>query len=133
MPQQQNKERLLVFTSDGDKRLDNSALDAATAQLRPGCDVPGGVRLIEGYAGGGAYTIHESEDGGACTTEAPPGMLSATPDAEPTLTVEEGVVEGGAWSTAADTHLLARLLDPVLLMGAGVVLVTLGVAAIIFV
>ena len=60
-------------------------------------------------------------------------MLSATPDAEPTLTVEEDVVEGGAWSTAADTHLLARLLDPVLLMGAGVVLVTLGVAAIIFV
>ena len=26
MPQQQNKERLLVFTSDGDKRLDNSAV-----------------------------------------------------------------------------------------------------------
>ena len=49
-------------------------------------------------------------------------MLSATPDAEPTLTVEEDVVEGGAWSTAAVVLLLEEPCDARSVSGRGHVL-----------
>ncbi len=113
------------------------ALMDTDAQLRPGCDVPGVSRISRAFVPDTEMALPvTSTTDGECAVTASDGPLATHPGTsagDATLEVGGGIVAGGTWSTADDTHLLVGLVDAPLLVGAVLLLVMVGIGAIILV
>ena len=111
------------------------AVIAVGDDISPGCDLQYGERITEAWEPGTSapFYLSASADGG-CAVSGTTGPLSSyrtDSAADATLVVSGGEITGATWDAADDIGALHRLLSSPLAIGAGVILVTLCLAAII--
>lgn len=108
------------------------AVIAVGDDISPGCDLQDGERITEAWEPGtpDPFYLSASADGG-CAVSGTTGPLSSNRTDSATLVVSGGEITGATWDAADDIGALHRLLSSPLAIGAGVIMVTLGLAAII--
>ena len=106
------------------------SLAAFDSRIEPGCEV-GGERFSRVEDGAGGFWTVQADGSGGCELQGSvPPLLMVTPEGQ-ALSATGIVIDGAAWIESTETAVLSAVLSPLLLAGAGILLVALAVLSII--